>query len=103
MKTALQAQWRALMRDGLLLKAIKAAILGAELLIATASLAAEGRKYDPGASDTEIKIGQTMPYSGPLSSSSVIGEVEKAYFRMINDRGGIHGRKISLISYDDAG
>jgi ABC-type branched-subunit amino acid transport system substrate-binding protein len=91
------------MRDGLLLKAIKAAILGAELLIATASLAAEGRKYDPGASDTEIKIGQTMPYSGPLSSSSVIGEVEKAYFRMINDRGGIHGRKISLISYDDAG
>src|SRR4030088_1674395 len=90
------------MGDGLRMKVMKAAIIGAELLIATASLAAESRKYDPGASDTEIKIGQTAPYSGPVSSFSVIGKVEAAYFRMINDRGGIHGRKISLISYDDA-
>jgi len=53
-------------------------------------------------SDTEIKIGQTMPYSGPLSASSVIGKVQAAHFRMINDRGGVNGRKITLISYDDA-
>ncbi|MBR0873017.1 ABC transporter substrate-binding protein [Bradyrhizobium tropiciagri] len=62
----------------------------------------EGRRYDPGATDTEIKIGQTMPYSGPASAISVIGKVQAAYFRMINDRGGINGRKIDLISYDDA-
>ena len=91
------------MGDGLRMKVVKAAIIGAELLVATASLAAESRKYDPGASDTEIKIGQTVTYSGPLSAGSVIGKVEAAYFKMINDRGGIHGRKISLISYDDAG
>jgi branched-chain amino acid transport system substrate-binding protein len=90
------------MGDGLRMKVMKAAIIGAELLIATASLAAEIRKYDPGASDTEIKIGQTVPYSGPVSSFSVIGKVEAAYFRMINDHGGINGHKISLISYDDA-
>jgi branched-chain amino acid transport system substrate-binding protein len=90
------------MGDGLRMKAMKAAIIGAALLVVTASLAAEIRKYDPGASDTEIKIGQTMPYSGPISNVSVIGTVEAAYFRMINDRGGINGRKISLISYDDA-
>jgi branched-chain amino acid transport system substrate-binding protein len=80
---------------------IKAAIIGAGLLVATASLA-ENRKYDPGASDTEIRIGQTMPYSGPVSAFSVIGKVEAGYFQMINDHGGINGRKISLISYDDA-
>jgi branched-chain amino acid transport system substrate-binding protein len=88
------------MGDGLRMKAMKAAIIGAELLLATASLAAEVRKYDPGASDTEIKIGQTMPYSGPVSNVSVIGMTEAAYFRMINDHGGINGRKINLISYD---
>jgi len=80
---------------------MKATIIGAGLLVATALLA-ESRKYDPGASDTEIRIGQTMPYSGPVSAFSVIGKVEAAYFQMINDRGGINGRKLSLISYDDA-
>ncbi len=86
------------MGNGLRITAMKAAIMGAGLLVATASLA-QSRKYDPGASDTEIKIGQTVTYSGPLSSVSVIGKVEAAYFRTINDRGGNHGRKISLISY----
>src|SRR5258708_6735822 len=59
------------------------------------------KAYDPGASDTEIKIGQTMPFSGPASAYATIGKVEAAYFRMINDQGGINGRKISLIAYDD--
>ena len=59
------------------------------------------KKYGPGVTDTEIKIGQTMPYSGPASSYSTIGKVESAYFRMINDNGGINGRKINLISLDD--
>jgi hypothetical protein len=76
------------MSKGLRRNVIKAAIIGAGLLVAAASLA-ENRKYDPGASDTEIRIGQTMPYSGPVSAFSVIGKVEAAYFQMINDRGGI--------------
>ena len=60
------------------------------------------KKYDPGASDTEIKIGNIMPYSGPASSYGVIGKTEAAYFNMINAEGGINGRKINFISYDDA-
>src|ERR671929_915117 len=60
------------------------------------------KKYDPGASDTEIKIGNIMPYSGPASAYGVIGKTEEAYFRKINAEGGINGRKINFISYDDA-
>jgi len=56
----------------------------------------------PGVTDTEIKIGQTMPYSGPLSAYSVIGRAETAYFKMINEEGGVNGRKLTLISLDDA-
>src|SRR5579859_3138991 len=59
------------------------------------------KNYGPGVSDTEIKIGQTMPYSGPASIYGTIGTAEAAYFRMINDQGGINGRKIALISLDD--
>jgi branched-chain amino acid transport system substrate-binding protein len=59
------------------------------------------KKYDPGASDTEIKIGNIMPYSGPLSAYSAIGKTEAAYFNKINAEGGINGRKINFISYDD--
>ncbi|MGO9427794.1 ABC transporter substrate-binding protein [Rhodoblastus sp.] len=55
----------------------------------------------PGISDTEIKIGQTMPYSGPASAYGVIGRTEGAYFRMINETGGVNGRKLNLISLDD--
>src|SRR6202035_3720792 len=55
----------------------------------------------PGVTDAEIKIGQTIPYSGPASAFGVIGRTEAAYFKMINDRGGINGHKISLISLDD--
>ncbi|RYX92963.1 MAG: branched-chain amino acid ABC transporter substrate-binding protein [Bradyrhizobiaceae bacterium] len=60
------------------------------------------KRYDPGASDTEIKIGNIMPYSGPASAYGTAGIIEAAYFRMINDQGGINGRKITFISYDDA-
>ncbi|OSI24939.1 ABC transporter substrate-binding protein [Bradyrhizobium canariense] len=60
------------------------------------------KQYGPGASDTEIKIGNIMPYSGPVSAYAAIGKIEDAYFKMINDQGGVNGRKISFISYDDA-
>src|SRR3954463_6816312 len=59
------------------------------------------KRYDTGATDTEIKIGQTMPYSGPASAYGTIGKAEMAYFQKINDEGGINGRKIKLISVDD--
>jgi len=70
-------------------------------LFASAPASAQ-KKYDTGASDTEIKLGQTMPYSGPASSYGLIGHVMAAYFKMVNEeQGGINGRKIKLISYDD--
>ena len=71
--------------------------------IALASAPAIAQKnYGPGASDTEIRIGNIMPYSGPASAYGVIGKASEAYFRMINDNGGINGRKITFITYDDA-
>jgi branched-chain amino acid transport system substrate-binding protein len=66
------------------------------------SLAAAEKKYDPGASDNEIKIGNIMPYSGPLSAYALIGRTEAAFFTKINAEGGINGRKINFITYDDA-
>jgi branched-chain amino acid transport system substrate-binding protein len=72
------------------------------VLAATSSSALAQKKYDVGATDTEIKIGNIMPYSGPASAYGVIGRTEAAYFKMINDAGGINGRKINFISYDDA-
>jgi branched-chain amino acid transport system substrate-binding protein len=71
------------------------------ILAATSVNAADQNKYDIGATDTEIKIGNIMPYSGPASSYSVIGKTEQAYFNKINAEGGINGRKINFISYDD--
>ncbi|MBV8848570.1 MAG: ABC transporter substrate-binding protein [Methylobacteriaceae bacterium] len=70
-------------------------------LAAGVTAAKAQKKYGPGASDTEIKLGQTMPYSGPASAYGTIGKTEAAYFQMINDQGGVNGRKINLISYDD--
>jgi ABC-type branched-subunit amino acid transport system substrate-binding protein len=60
------------------------------------------KKYDIGATDTEIKIGQTVPFSGPASAYAGIGKTQAAYLKMINDQGGINGRKLNLIQYDDA-
>jgi len=68
----------------------------------SASSAYAQKKYDTGASDTEIKIGQTVPFSGAYSVYANIGKTQAAYMRMINDQGGINGRKINLIQYDDA-
>ncbi len=76
--------------------------LAIALLAATATNAFAQKKYDTGATDTEIKIGNVEAYSGPASAYGVIGKTEEAYFRMINDQGGINGRKINWISYDDA-
>jgi branched-chain amino acid transport system substrate-binding protein len=75
-------------------------------LILTLALAAgpasAQHAYDPGASDSEIKIGNVAPYSGPVSLYGVVAKVEAAYFKMVNNQGGINGRKINFISYDDA-
>jgi branched-chain amino acid transport system substrate-binding protein len=71
------------------------------ILAATSSGALAQKKYDIGATDTEIKIGNIMPYSGPASAYGVIGKTEEAYFRKINAEGGINGRKINFVSYDD--
>jgi len=71
-------------------------------LALSVSAANAQKKYDAGASDTEIKVGQTVPFSGPASAYASIGKTQAAYFKMINDQGGINGRKINLIQYDDA-
>ena len=81
------------------LAAFSAAVV---ILGATSSGALAQKKYDIGATDTEIKIGNIMPYSGPASAYGVIGSTEAAYFKKINAEGGINGRKINYISYDDA-
>ena len=70
-------------------------------LVFPSALAFAAGQYGPGASDTEIKIGNTMPYSGPVSAYGVIGKTESAYFNTINEQGGINGRKINFISRDD--
>src|SRR5438046_6188970 len=81
----------------------KLAVLSTALALITASSsdALAQKKYDTGASDTEIKSGNIMPYSGPASAYGVIGKTEEAYFKKINAEGGINGRKINFISYDD--
>jgi branched-chain amino acid transport system substrate-binding protein len=79
-------------------------VLSATLIVlaATSAGAIAQKKYDTGATDTEIKIGNIMPYSGPASAYGVEGKTEAAYFKKINAEGGINGRKINFISYDDA-
>jgi branched-chain amino acid transport system substrate-binding protein len=69
--------------------------------VATGGTALAQKKYDTGATDTEIKIGNIMPYSGPASAYGVIGKTEEAYFKKINAEGGINGRKINFVTYDD--
>jgi hypothetical protein len=71
------------------------------VLAAASSGALAQKKYDTGATDSEIKIGNIMPYSGPASAYGVIGKTEQAYFNKINAEGGINGRKINFVSYDD--
>jgi ABC-type branched-subunit amino acid transport system substrate-binding protein len=87
----------------MLVTATRLAIASTALVLFAASTsgALAQKKYDTGATDTEIKIGNIMPYSGPASAYGVIGKTEAAYFKKINDAGGINGRKINFISYDD--
>jgi branched-chain amino acid transport system substrate-binding protein len=82
-------------------KLLIAAMAGGAVAFASTTSALAQKKYDDGASDTEIKIGNIMPYSGPASAYGVIGKTEQAYFNKINAEGGINGRKITFISYDD--
>jgi len=79
----------------------RGAIAAAALLVASQATAAD-KKYDPGASDTEIRLGQTIPHSGPGSLYGVIGRAQAAYFEWLNEQGGINGRKIKFLSLDDA-
>ncbi|MGY3533850.1 ABC transporter substrate-binding protein [Bradyrhizobium sp. USDA 4452] len=83
------------------MRCITLAAVAALSLVSTSAILAADKKYDPGASDTEIKIGQTMPYSGPASAYGTQGRAEAAYWKMINSQGGINGRKITLLSMDD--
>ena len=80
-------------------KTLLASAAAAALLMAGPAMAQ--KKYDEGASDTEIRIGHTNPYSGNLSAYGTIGKSHEAFFKMINDQGGINGRKITFITYDD--
>ena len=74
---------------------------GSAALVFAPAIVRAQKKYDPGASDTEIKLGHTNPYSGPLSAYGVIGKAETAYWQAVNDKGGINGRKVNFITYDD--
>src|ERR1700755_1856516 len=76
--------------------------LAAVIATALATAAHAQKKYDPGATDTEIKVGNIMPYSGPASAYATIGKTEAAYFNKLNSEGGINGPKINFISYDHA-
>jgi ABC-type branched-subunit amino acid transport system substrate-binding protein len=80
----------------------KLTIASAITLAVSATGALAQKKYDPGATDTEIKIGQTAPFSGPASAYATIAKAQAAYIKMINEQGGVNGRKINLIQYDDA-
>src|ERR1700712_2486141 len=88
----------------MLINAQRLVVASAALAVfaASSSGALAQKKYDTGATDTEIKIGNIMPYSGPASAYGIIGKTEAAYFKKINDAGGINGRKINFVSYDDA-
>jgi len=79
----------------------KSIVLAGLLAASVATAASAQKKYDPGATDSEIKVGNIMPYSGPASAYATIGKTEEAYFKKINSEGGINGRKINFISYDD--
>jgi branched-chain amino acid transport system substrate-binding protein len=80
---------------------LRIATLAAAVIALTSGSALAQKKYDTGATDTEIKIGNIMPYSGPASAYGVIGKTEEAYFNKINAEGGINGRKIKFVTYDD--
>ena len=77
-------------------------IIGSTLLLGPAAAVGNEKQYGPGVTDNEIKIGQTVPYSGPASAFGSYGRVMTGYFQMLNEKGGINGRKVNLISLDNA-
>jgi branched-chain amino acid transport system substrate-binding protein len=81
---------------------ISTLVIGSMLLLGAAGAVANEKQYGPGVTDNEIKIGQTVPYSGPASAFGSYGRVMTGYFQMLNEKGGINGRKINLISVDNA-
>jgi branched-chain amino acid transport system substrate-binding protein len=83
-------------------KRLLGASLASVLGVVLAASGANAAKYGPGASDKEIVLGQTMPYSGPASAYGSIGKAEAAYFKMVNDNGGVNGRQVKIISLDDS-
>lgn len=83
------------------IRSLRAVMMSGLFVALGSGFAAAQKKYDVGVSDATIKIGNVMPYSGPASAYAAIGKTEAAYFKMINDQGGINGRKIDFISYDD--
>jgi branched-chain amino acid transport system substrate-binding protein len=83
------------------MKLIHRVLFAVLITLALTQLSHAQKKYGPGVTDAEIKLGQTMPYSGPASAYGAIGKAEVAYFQMINEQGGINGRKVNLISLDD--
>src|SRR5882757_6480818 len=83
------------------LKIARSLLAAGLLTAATVTGAIAQMAYDPGATDTEIKLGNIMPYSGPASAYSTMGKTFSAFFKMVNEQGGINGRKVNLISYDD--
>src|ERR1041385_7165615 len=88
-----------MMEEAMSRRVILASIAAVAVAVATPAFAQ--KKYDPGASDSEIKIGNINPYSGPASAYGLIGKTIAAYFNKVNAEGGINGRKINFISYDD--
>src|SRR3954466_11233543 len=78
-----------------------AAVSAIALALSVSSAQAQ-KKYDAGATDTEIKVGQTVPFSGPASAYATVGKAQAAYMKMVNESGGVNGRRINLIQYDDA-
>jgi branched-chain amino acid transport system substrate-binding protein len=83
------------------IRSLRVVLLSVLLASLADNAAMAQKKYDVGVTDTTIKIGNIMPYSGPASAYAAIGKTEAAYFRMINEQGGINGRKIEFITYDD--
>src|SRR5262245_25920535 len=88
--------------DAMTIGQVRAAALTLALVLSLAVTPVEADKnYGPGVSDIEIKVGQTMAYSGPTSAFGTVGKSEAAFFQMINERGGINGRKLRFVSLDD--
>ncbi len=83
-------------------RTLRLAVASALAIALSVLPASAQKKYDIGATDTEIKVGQAVPFSGPVSAYATIGKAQAAYMKMVNDRGGVNGRKINLIQYDDA-